>query len=99
MPWVEIEGTVYRQKGVVMTASHLLPEFAVIEDIVVTEKMECYLLCKQYETLQFHHHFHSFEVTLTPDLTAVKPRFSCSVNATLIIFPQLTFCLSKVSCH
>ena len=74
MAWVEIEGTVYRREGVVMTESHLLPEFAIIEDIVVTEKMECYLLCKECETLHFHHHYHSFEVRLTPDLIAVNPR-------------------------
>ena len=73
MPWVEIEGTTYKRGGVAVTESYLLPEFAVIEDIVVTEKMECYLICKQCETLHFHHHYHSYEVIVAPSLVAVKP--------------------------
>ena len=73
MSWAEVEGTVYRQNGVVLTNSYLLPEFAVINDIVITERMTCYLVCKQCETLYFHHHYHSFVVRLTPDLIAVQP--------------------------
>ena len=73
MPWVEVEGTTYRREGVVVTESALLPEFAFIEDIIVTENMECYLICKQCETLQFHHHYHAYEITITPALIAVKP--------------------------
>lgn len=74
MAWVEIAGTVYRRKGVVVTESNLLPDFAIIEDIVVTENMECYLLCKKCETLHFRHHYHSYEVIVTSDLIAIRPR-------------------------
>ena len=73
MPWVEIEGTIYRREGVVVTESLLVPDFAVVEDIVVTDKMQCYLICKECDTLQFHSHYHSYEIRVTPSLIVVRP--------------------------
>ena len=44
MTWIEIGGTTYKLGGLVIVAVGLLPEFAQIVDIVVTDKSKCFFV-------------------------------------------------------
>ena len=55
-------GTHYKVGAFVVVDSSLLPEFACIVDIVVTEGFDCVFVCEKYTSLCFNAHFHSYEV-------------------------------------
>ena len=57
--------------------TNLMPQFGVIDDIIVADSEECFSMCRLLETHCFNHHFHCYEVTpLNP-----PEHLFCSQNA------------------
>ncbi len=73
--WIEISGTRYSHGSVVVTGTDLVPNFGIIEEIMVDELMFFYFVLEELQTLCFSSHYHSFEVTYhTPEMYLIcKP--------------------------
>ena len=60
--WIEITGTRYSHGNVVVIDTDLVPEFGIIEDIIVDALMCYYFVLEKLHTVCFSNHYHSFEV-------------------------------------
>ncbi len=71
--WIELCGTRYTSGDVVVATSDLLPQFGIIQEIIVHNL--CYFLLKLLHTICFSTHFHSFEVinNSPPVFSVIKP--------------------------
>ena len=58
---MEIKGTTYKKKSIVVIEMNLLPVSGVIEDIIVLDT-DYYFVCSVYKTNFYFDHFHAFEV-------------------------------------
>ena len=62
LTWVEISGTVYKLRGVVVLGMDLVPKFGLITDILVFDTDIYYLVCEVLFTVLYSHHYHSYQV-------------------------------------
>ncbi len=72
--WIELCGTRYTSGDVVVATSNLLPQFGIIQEIIVDNL--CYLFFLELlHTICFSTHFHSFEVinNSPPVFSVIKP--------------------------
>lgn len=61
-PWVEVCGTRYSRQSVVVLNCVLVPEFGVIQDIVLDDLQQPLFVCKKLLTDCFYYHYHSYKV-------------------------------------
>lgn len=61
--WVEISGTKYSHKNVVVIDCNILPVFGVIQDIILNDTYQALFVCKKLTTCCFSPHYHAYEVS------------------------------------
>ena len=64
--WLEVSGTKYRCRNVVVLEVDELPTFGIITDIV-SSSAQHYLICEVLFTICFSHHFQAYEVCSTDE--------------------------------
>ena len=52
----------YKPGAFVITECGVLPTFISIVESILTETSDCFFVCKTYETVKFHNHYHAYEV-------------------------------------
>ena len=70
--WVDIRGTCYKPGAVVIVQTNLMPQFGLIDEIVVIDVENYFFVCHLFVTDCFNHHFHSYEVSWTNYSTFVQ---------------------------
>ena len=78
--WSDIAWTQYKPGALVVVQTNLMPQFGVIDDIIVVNSEECFFICCLLETHCFNHHFYCYEVThLNPPEHLLRPGYSSRV--------------------
>ncbi len=74
MSWIELCGTRYTSGDIVVATSDLLPQFGIIQEIIV-DNLCYYFVLELLHTICFSTHFHSFEVinNSPPVFSVIKP--------------------------
>ena len=63
--WVDIRGTYYKPGAVVIVHSNLMPQFGLIDEILVIDVEIYFFVYRLFVTDCFNHYFHSYEVSWT----------------------------------
>lgn len=67
LSWINVEGTWYKPKGVVVLEVDHIPTFGIINDIIAINVNDYYLVCEVADTECFDSHFHSYEISQNAD--------------------------------
>lgn len=69
--WVEVNGTTYKKGAVIVLGMDLVPDFGMIDDIIVFNTDEIFFVCTAVLTISFDHHFNSYLVSPSNDFCIV----------------------------
>lgn len=70
--WVEVDGITYKKGVVIVVGMDLVPEFGIIDDIIVFNTDEIFFVLQNVSTISFEHHFHSYLVCPENDFCIIR---------------------------
>lgn len=83
LSWINIQGTCYKPKGVVVLEVDHVPVFGIITDILAVNVNDYYIVCEVVDTDCFNSHFHSYEISQNADphyiVCRVKDHYTLSM--------------------
>lgn len=102
--WVVIYGHKYAKNLAVVHKQSILPEFILIDDILILPNTDVVFCCKRLHTIRFHKHLYCYEVMFLNEFVTTSydglldhlplDVYNISVNTTLRKFIRMKYDLS-----